>query len=217
MTIKNVIKELTNKGYNISFYKRKDGGIRITRINGDVFRGSKGNAEARRLTGITLSESQKRALSKLITPKGKGSYNKRRKPKLDKSIVRDIQRIQRLYRKAGKGEGMPTIRNYRFVLKEYGSEEARRLLTQSERRILGLAYKENVDWLLVKLQEIYQKFPSDKLLEAIKEIESKKDTFMEKWIKLIYELGTTSNLGIDIQAGLITSEELGESILNIIS
>lgn len=216
MTTKNIIKRLEENGYNVSFYKRNDGGIRITRINGDTFRGSTGNKKAREIVGERLSEGQQRALSRLITPKGKGSYNKRRKPKLDEETRETIKKLQRAYRKAGKSEGKPTIRNYRYVLKTKGKKEADRLLRQSERRILGLAYTENVDYLLIRLKQIQKKFPSESLNSAIERIENMKDSFLEKWLHDIYELGTQSEIGLDIQAGYMTSSELGEKILAII-
>jgi len=151
MTIKEVITTLQNKGYSVSYYKRKDGGYRITRINNQRFTGSRGNIEARNIVGVSLSEARERSLKKLVTPKGKGSYNKRRKAPLDEETKKFIQRVQRMYRKAGKKEGMPTIRNYRWILKNKGKEEADRLIRQSERRILGLAYVENVNALLLRL------------------------------------------------------------------
>lgn len=217
MSIKELIIDLQKSGYNVSFYKRKDGGIRITRINGETFRGSSGNKKARSIIGVDLSEAQIRALSKLKTPKGKGSYNKRRKAPLDDETKKRIQKLQREYRKAGKGQGKPTIRNYRYIMKNYGKEEADRLLRQSERRILGLAYTENVDWLLMKLKQIQNAYPSNALASAISTIEAKKDEFKERWINEIYDIGTTSNLGADIQAGILTSEELGNKILAIVS
>ena len=217
MTIKDIIKDLQKSGYNVSFYKRKDGGIRITRINGETFKGSSGNKKARKIVGVFLSESQIRALGKLKTPKGKGSYNKRRKSPLDVETKKRIQKLQREYRKAGKGLGKPTRRNYRYVMEHYGKNEADRLLSQSERRILGLAYTENVDWLLVKLIQILNAYPSNALRSAIDLIKTKKEEFRERWINEIYDIGTSSNLGADIQAGILTSEELGNKILAIIS
>lgn len=162
MTIIEIIKMLIESGNEVSYYKRKDGGYRITRINREHFSGSSGNIRARQLTGFKLSESRLRALSKLITPKGKGSYNKRRKPHLDEETKNYIKSIQYLYRKAGKSEGKPTIRNYRYIMKTKGKAEADRLLKQSVRRILGLAYEENVNallnrifWDLAKKQDAY--------------------------------------------------------------
>lgn len=151
MTILEIIKLLISEGHDISYYKRKDGGYRITRIDRERFTGSSGNIQARKITGFKLSEARERSLKKLTTPKGKGSYNKRRKAPLDEETKKLIQKLQRQYRKSGKQEGKPTIRNYRWILKNKGKEEADRLLRQSERRILGLAYVENVNAFLLRL------------------------------------------------------------------
>ena len=190
MKIKQVIETLREKGFNVSFYKRKDGGIRITRINGQTFRGSEGNTEARKIVGTDLSELQKRALSKLTTPKGKGTYNLRRKEKIDKEAIKEIQRLQRKYRASGKKEGKPTIRNYRYVMKEKGREEANRLLKQSARRILGLAYVENVQALIDRLSLDMSKIKEDRELVAdvIKRLESMKETLKERILGLIVDI-----------------------------
>ena len=210
MTIIDIIEELTKEGYNVSFYKRKDGGYRITRINGERFRGSKGNQRAREITGAKLSEARVRSLSKLVTPKGKGSYNKRRKPKLDEETRKKIQSLQRKYRKAGKSEGKPTIRNYRYILKTKGKLEADRLLRQSERRILGYAYTENVDALLSRIAQNLAKKTSPMMREAYAKILSIRDTFFDRWIPAIYEIL------YDWERGLIDGDEAGAKILAII-
>ena len=210
MTIKEIIKDLQDLGYNVSFYKRKDGGIRITRINGETFRGSSGNKKARTIVGTSLSEGQQRALSKLVTPKGKGSYNKRRKPKLDEETREHIKKLQKLYRKAGKSEGKPTIRNYRYVLKTKGKKEADRLLKQSERRILGYAYTENVDALISRIKSNLKKRPSEYMSTALRLITDNREIFKEKWIYPIYEIV------YEWEKGTMDGNEAGEKIVAII-
>lgn len=215
MTIKDIIKQLEDMGMNVSFYKRKDGGIRITRINGETFRGSSGNKKAREVVGASLSEGQIRALSKLTTPKGKGSYNKRRKEKLDDETRDYIKRVQRLYRKAGKKEGKPTIRNYRYVLKTKGKAEADRLLNQSARRILGYAYTENVDALLSRLKmdirKLKGKTDTSRLQQAYDEIAQKRNEFPDKKIYPIYEVL------YDLEMGILDGIDAGVKILLIIN
>lgn len=210
MTIKELIIDLKNKGYDVSYYKRKDGGYRITRINSEYFRGSEGNIEARRIAGVELSEARARALSKLTTPKGKGSYNKRRKSPVDEETKKFIQKLQRMYRKAGKAEGKPTIRNYRYILKTKGKAEADRLLRQSARRILGYAYVENVDALLMRLRMDLEKKPDANMESVHALIESKKYAFPDKWIPAIYEIL------YDWERGIIEGEEASRKILIII-
>lgn len=214
MTIKEVIKELEDLGMSVSFYKRKDGGIRITRINGETFRGSTGNTRARTIVGASLSEGQKIALSRLTTPKGKGSYNKRRKAPIDEETKKRIAKLQRQYRKSGKKEGKPTLRNYRYVLKTKGKKEADRLLKQSERRILGIAYTENVNALLSRLKMDIRKLRGKQNVQylemAYNKILEQRDSFPDRKIYPIYEIL------YDLEMGVIDAVESGERILTII-
>ena len=211
MTIKEIIEALIQAGNDISFYKRKDGSYRITRINRQRYSGSAGNIEARKILGVQLSEGRARALSKLKTPKGKGSYGKRRKAPIDEETKKLIRRLQRIYRKAGKKEGKPTIRNYRYIMEHYGKEEADRLLRQSERRILGLAYEENVFALYQRIMMNLYKSPSSEMNEVAQLIMSLKDQFLDRWIYPIYEIL------YDWERKLIVGEEAAQKIRAIIS
>lgn len=214
MNIRQAIKELKSRGYNVSFYERKDRGVRITRINEETFKGSKGNIKAREMLGIKLTEGQQRALSRLITPKGKGSYNKRRKAPIDEETKKKIRKLQYQYRKSGKTEGKPTLRNYRYVLKTKGKKEADRLLKQSERRILGYAYTENVDALLSRLdmdiRKLRGKQNTQYLEMAYDKILWKKDSFPDRKIYPIYEIL------YDLEQGVIDAVDAGEKILVIV-
>ena len=213
MTIREIIKDLKEAGYNVSFYERKDGGIRITRINGQTFSGSHGNQRAREIVGASLSEARVKALGKLKTPKGKGSYNKRRKEKLSEETKKEIQRLQRLYRKAGKGEGKPTIRNYRYILRTRGKKEAERLLKQAERRIMGYAYPENVDALLSRIKmdiNKLRKVAHEDLSRAYDRIKELKESFLDKWIYACYEIL------YDMEIAIIDPNDAGQRILAII-
>ena len=213
MTIREIIKDLKEAGYNVSFYERKDGGIRITRINGQTFSGSHGNQRAREIVGASLSEARVKALGKLKTPKGKGSYNKRRKEKLSEETKKEIQRLQRLYRKAGKGEGKPTIRNYRYILKTRGKKEAERLLKQAERRIMGYAYPENVNALLSRIKmdmNKLRKVSHENLKRAYERIKELRNAFLDKWIYACYEIL------YQMEMRILNPEEAGSQILAII-
>lgn len=209
MTIRQIIKELQKSGYDISFYERKDRGVRITRINGESYRGSSGNVKARKIVGASLTEAQKVSLSKLKTPKGKGSYNKRRKPKLDEETKERIKKLQRQYRKVGKKEGKPTIKNYRYVMKKYGKEEADRLLSQAERRIQGLAYIELVDTLIKRIKADLKKKKSASMKEALQKIIANRENFKFIWVWPIFDILYDWEMGIK-------GEEAGEEIQAII-
>lgn len=210
MTTIQMIESLIKAGYEVEYYKRKDGGYRITRINRERFTGSSGNIKARTLLGVKLSERRERSLKKLTTPKGKGSYNKRRKEKLDESTRKQIQKLQRQYRKKGTKEGLPTIRNYRYILKTKGKAEADRLLSQASKRIQGLAYTENVDALLMRISADLNK-KTDSLMENIYiKIQSIKENFKEAWISEVYAVI------YDWERNIITSEEAHRKISLII-
>lgn len=187
MTILDIIKDLIKEGHDVRFYKRKDGGYRITSIDRERFVGSAGNIRARQIKGVQLSEARDRALKKLVTPKGKGSYNKRRKTPLDEETKKEIQRLQRQYRKAGKKEGKPTIRNYRYILKTKGKEEADRLLKQAERRILGLAYVEVVNSLLQRIALDLSKKPDNDIAEIYNFISERRYNIKDALIPEIYD------------------------------
>lgn len=193
MTIKQIISTMKQSGYDVSFYVRKDGGIRITKINGQRFTGSKGNVRAREITGQQLSEARTKQLKKIApteSMKGKGRYNKRRKRKLSADVEKEIARLQRKYRKE-KTKGQPTRRNYRWVLEHYGKKEADRLLKQADLYIRGIAYSENIDALIGRLQSDAEKIesPSDVALieKIIKKLDSMKGTLKESVLSEILD------------------------------
>ncbi|MBO7713330.1 MAG: hypothetical protein J6S85_07140 [Methanobrevibacter sp.] len=194
MTIRQVIKLMQSVGYDVSFYVRKDGGIRITKINGTSFTGSKGNIRAREIVGEKLSEARSRQLKKLETPKGKGNYNKRRKKKLSTSVEKEIARLQRLRRqrikKTGEDIGMVSKRNYRYVLEHYGKKEADRLLREAELYLRGIAYTENINALIGRIKSDADKISKDEkalVQEIIDKLESMKGILKESTLSKILE------------------------------
>lgn len=214
MTMREIAVLLANMGNEVKYTIRNDGGIRITYINGQRFTGSSGNTIARNMVGATISEARVKQLGKIKTPKGKWGHKKL--DDVSEETKKEIRKLQRVYRKQGVKAGIPTLRKYRANIKLKGKEEAHRLLRQAARYGLGLAYTDNVKWLITKLEEIQKAYPSETLKKAIEKIEEKKEVFLEKWIKAIYEIGQTSSLGLDVASNRITSEELGRRILEII-
>ena len=206
MTIRNIVKILQENNQEVSFYVRKDGGIRITRLNGQTFRGSKGNTIARKLVGASLSEAQIRSLRKLETPKGKGSYNLRRKEAIDEDVKKKIRKIQSIFRRR-KYTGRPTLRGYRYNLKTYGKEEADRLLRQSELYAQGVIYSANVEYIISRFTLLRNKLT--RYQSAIDEIISKLETMKESmkydptYIKLVDDKGPL----YELEQGRIKPEE----------
>ena len=189
MSMRQVVDMMRNVGYKVSFYVRKDGGIRITKIDGRTFRGSSGNVRAREIVGTQLSERRTKQLSKLTTPKGKGSYDKRRKRKLDEDVIKRIQKIQRQFKKT-KSEGQPTRKNYRYVLEHFGKAEADRLLSQADLYSRGIAYDMNIQALIDRLSSDMEKVDSkDQLLiqKLIDRLESMKGILKETTLQKILD------------------------------
>lgn len=215
MSMRQVVNMMEQVGYKVSFYVRKDGGIRITKIDGRTFRGSSGNVRAREIVGTKLSERRARQLSKLTTPKGKGSYDKRRKKKLDEGVIKRIQKIQRQFKKT-KSEGQPTRRNYRYVLEHYGKAEADRLLSQADLYSRGIAYDLNIDALKDRLTSDMEKLPAKdqiKVQKLIDRLESMKGVLKETTLqKIVDETGSLYQW----EQGRINTDEMIRSVNSIL-
>lgn len=193
MNVLDIIQELQEKGYSVSYTQRKDGGYRITRINGVSFSGSTGNAEARRILGVQFSERRARQLQRIRTPKGKWGHKK--KQKLPDELKKKLQRLQRKWRKRkpkpkDKGEtGAPSTSGVRYTLEHEGVEEAIRKLNENERYLEGLAYSKNVEILVARIrrEKIGSKI-EDKWEQLAQFIESIIEFFKEEWIQQIYDV-----------------------------
>ena len=75
-TAEQMAQELKARGFNVKLYYRKEGGARITSINGKAYTGSTGTKEARKLLGEALSEKQTKHLEKIRTKKGHFGHTK---------------------------------------------------------------------------------------------------------------------------------------------
>ena len=188
-----LIEELQKMGYSVTYTKRKDGGYRITRINGVAFSGSTGNTEARRILGVELSARRSRQLQRIRTPKGKWGHQK--KKQLPKELKKKLTKLQRKWRKRkptpkDKGEtGAPSTSGVRYTLEHEGLEEAERKLNENERYLEGLAYSKNVEILVARIRrEKIGSSVEDKWEELATYIENNKDQFKEDWIQTIYEI-----------------------------
>ena len=215
MSMRQVVDMMRNVGYKVSFYVRKDGGIRITKIDGRTFRGSSGNVRAREIVGTQLSERRAKQLSKLETPKGKGSYDKRRRKKLDKEVVKKIHKIQRQFNKT-KSEGKPTQKNYRWVLEHFGKEEADRLLSQADLYSRGIAYDLNIDALVERLTMDMEKADTKdqaKIQALIDRLNSMKGVLKESVLQKILD---TSGALYQWEQGSIKTAEMIRRINKIL-
>ena len=214
--MRQVVDMMRNVGYKVSFYVRKDGGIRITKIDGRTFRGSSGNVRAREIVGTQLSERRAKQLGKLTTPKGKGTYDKRRKRKLDEDVIKRIQKIQRQFKKT-KSEGQPTRRNYRYVLEHFGKAEADRLLSQSDLYSRGIAYDTNIDHLKDRLTSDAEKLPQrdqDLVQKVVDRLEEMKGVLKEKTLQ---ELVDEKGWIYQWEHGTISTEDMVREVMKILN
>lgn len=142
-----VVKMVRLRGHTVQYTKRNDGSIRITRIDGVSFRGSTGNARAREIAGVTLSEARTRQLKTIQTKKGQWGHKKL--APLPEDVIKKIKRVQGVWKRHRvKKDGKPGKRGARYVLEHSGKEEAISALEEQERYGRGLAYSKNVEALI---------------------------------------------------------------------
>lgn len=184
MTMREIASTLQTLGSEVKYRVRKDGGIRITYINGQSYTGSTGNAVARMMVGQKISEARQRQLAKIQTPKGKFGHKKL--DPIPEDVKKEIRRMQRVFKKKGAKAGIPTIRKYRANVKLYGKAEANRLLKQASRYGQGLAYEENVEHLAQRIAKDGSMLDSSALLECAENVRSASFKFKEVWIQKCY-------------------------------
>lgn len=163
MTTRQVINKLIKEGHKVTYYTRKDGGVRITSIDSQRFTGSTGNTRARALTGESLSERRKVQLSRsyMKTEKGQWGHPKSKKEPLPDEAKRLIRKAQRVFRKQGVIAGTSSTYRFRQNVEMFGYDEAIRRLNQNIRYAQGLAYEENIEAFCLTLEDDYNKL-SDK-------------------------------------------------------
>lgn len=195
MTTRKIIESLIQQGHKVKYYSRKDGGVRITKIDSQSFTGSMGNKVARAMTGEYLSERRSAQLSKsyMRTEKGHWGNAKQRKAPLPDEAKKLIRKAQRVFRKEGVIAGTSSTRRFRENVEMFGYDEAMRRLKQNIRYAQGLAYEENVEHLKNLLRDYGNKLglndsQQSQFNELLKNIENKTAIFKDIWIKKIREI-----------------------------
>lgn len=148
MTLKKIVEELRLKGYNVEYYTRKDGSIRIYRIDEQKFDVSRstGNARARELLGKSISP-QKQAQIQRITP-----------PSLPKEVSRALKRVQKLLREQNKADPLgkkkqrATAKQVRQRIEQVGEEKTIEELKVQEHILKGGIHPDR--WLAFKTRAI---------------------------------------------------------------
>nr|DAH14342.1 MAG TPA: hypothetical protein [Caudoviricetes sp.] len=199
-----VVKMLRLQGHDVQYRKRPDGGILITKLDGQSFKLAQGNTLAREIVGVTLSEVRKEQLKEIGKTLYKKQYNpqtkqvekitlspaKRKKIPLTSDLKKLLRKAQRLQKKT-KVDAKVTTSKVRYRLSHYGEAEAREMLTQRIRYYQGYAYSENVRWLIKRIESINYEydFQFDFFIEWLQaNFNEVKESMISKVNNIIYEL-----------------------------
>lgn len=133
MTTRQLVSELQQRGSTVKYTVRKDGGIRITNIDGIRYTGSIGNTVARSLVGVKLSERRTSQLEKIRIQGNKPTRT------LSEVETKELRKTQRLLRKLGKGT--TTKKSFLEFMRKEGSERAFQALKNIQRWAKGIVYE----------------------------------------------------------------------------
>lgn len=241
MTTIDIVNQLRAQGHIITYTVRKDGGIRVTGINGETFSGrlSAGNRALRTLAGNALSAYREKTLLRqnptitkarsdaLIAEKGVGLARAPRKvvrarpAPLPVDLKKELKRVQGVWRRKARGsalgerpEGRVTTKNLRYVYEHYGREEALARLSRAERYSRKLAYRENVEGLLLRIKQAQNLIRSNLLQRLIDELSAVVDAGaknfafddLERCIEIWYDAERAFNEGLDEEFDADVSE-----------
>ena len=199
-----VVIQLVEKGHSVLYYRRRDGGILIRSIDGRHFKGAKGNLYARQLTGSTISEARMTQL-KFIT----GTRKELRSPSLKgidipDPIWEEYKRVKKIWDKAFKAKnGKPSPVGYftkariKKALRDYGSEEAYRRISEAERYVTGVAYSKNVAHLVDFIRDAGEKLQSNELIKLAQDLQDNAYMILDEWILPAYKKLYDLNHGVD--------------------
>ena len=202
-TLLEQVEKLRTKGFKIEYKKRQDRGIVVISINGRKYSNKKGNAQVRKLTGGSLSRKTREAISE----RKKKNYI----PPSLKKLLRKAQRLRRERRKVNPKDatGTYTTKHVRKNIKDFGTKEAKRLLYETTRYERGIAYTENVRWMITRLGESEERIGQYAKLKKL--IKKNMNKIKEK------DISTLHGVIYDLEGGKINKDEaykIIEEILN---
>lgn len=188
MTTRQLVNQLRQQGYNVTFYVRKDGGILIRSINGESFKGAKGNIYARSLMGLKLAERREKQLSKITRER---VYHPRKIPvETPEDLERFRKRVMRKWRKAGL-TGSISKKNLRRIIEERGFEGAKTYLEEMERHSMGKAYYGQIEALLSRIENDITLSEDSTDIEYLQSaydlIDQKRDDIRPTWINDMFD------------------------------
>lgn len=222
MTALQMASELHKRGIKAELIFRKEGGARITNINGKSFKGSEGNAEARRILGQSLSQTQQKHLQKIRT--NKGTFGHRKKKPLEDDLIKMQEKVNRAFKKGvkegrfkQKGKDAPKVTRakLRYRLAKYGKQATEEYLQRALKYAKGFTYTENLIALKQRLEADAGKKTSASLKRVIQALDacinqdkSIKEKDFQDLLSLVYtwEQGIISNKDFEKDALIILSK-----------
>jgi len=201
-TMLSIVHELLSSGHQVDFYIRKDGGILVRSIDGQHYKGAKGNIRAREMTGQKLSEARFRQLSYATQVRMHPVKN----IEVKDSIKKEYQRVKKLWSKAFKSKGgKPHPAGYfgwkriKQSIKDYGEAEALRRISEAERYATGIAYSKNVQILATFIKIAGDDKDSNELRKLSEDIIANAYSIREEWIEPAYKELYLIDKGVDIK------------------
>lgn len=138
--------ELESRGYKVTYYRRPDGGIRITSINGVKYKLSEGNTAAKILTGARYLSKKEVAQRKKASPY---AYSKSL-PKLTKKEIKFVRHYNRLVKKMKSGVKVK-LKTARVNKAKFGFRETKKSMSHALFHGMGIAYSLDVEAFQNKL------------------------------------------------------------------
>ena len=205
MNTKEIIDELRKLGIKVDARKRTDGGWIIKQIDNMTFTGSKGNAAARKILGVELSQARIEQATYNVNKYIKGN----KESTLDEATKKELRKVQRTWRKNKVGgKAKITAKKVKRHIKEHGRAETKEYLRKMSRYGEGYAYEENIEYLAQYTEDIARVYEdrgssmADEFYQLADYIRSIADHFKEDWIGRVYQcLYTVRDLGYEDSTG----------------
>lgn len=165
MTLRQIVKQLRQEGHKVSYRRRSDGGILITKIDAQRFSAATGNKVARAYVGESLSENRTIQLIYAKTAK------KWKRAKLNENPNVGELKYKRVKR----------------IAKEEGIEKVSEYLSEKEKYASGIAYTENIRVLKVAIERLATIYESPELQKLADDIWNNAANIRDEWILPAYE------------------------------
>ena len=194
MTMREVVSKLQRQGHKVEYYQRKDGGILVKSVDGVKFpSGASGNAYARDLAGVKVSETRTTQLSYAMRQRGKRQV-KIEVPDNLKTYYKDVKKKWAKVFKSKDGKahqaGYMGYNKLKKILKEQGEDEAFSWIAEKEKYASGIAYYENVRILseFIRGAAISGKKKIQELIDIADYLIDNAYSIKEEWISKAYEI-----------------------------